>query len=457
MENNTTKCSSKEHVEINAINFCKECKLNMCNKCDNLHSKLFQNHHIFKLDNNNINEIFTGFCKEKGHNDKLEFFCKNHNELCCASCICRFKYKGKGQHKDCDVSIIDDIKEEKKNKLNENIKLLEELSKIFNNSNNELIKVIEKINENKENIKQNIQKIFTKLRNEINQREDELLLEVDKQFEKLYFKEDLIKENEKLPDKIKTYLEKGNIIEKQWNNENNLIPLINDCINIEKNINIIKEINESIKKCNNYNKLDIKFNIDKDNDIDKLIEKIKIFGNISKMEKNILLFNDSLIINNNQLYNNNLIEWLKPKIVEKVNLLYRKSRDGDSFDIFHKLCDNQGENIIIIKCTEGFIFGGFTSLSWDSHSTWKQDNDTFLFSLTNNQKYKKITRNSINCSRGLGPFYPYVGFRIDNMSQGDIQYTGINYFENYYDIIPNEKKNRKFDVEELEVFKISFK
>ena len=333
MENNTTKCSSKEHVEINAINFCKECKLNMCNKCDNLHSKLFQNHHIFKLDNNNINEIFTGFCKEKDHNDELEFFCKNHNELCCASCICRFKYKGKGQHKDCDVSIIDDIKEEKKNKLNENIKLLEELSKIFNNSNNELIKVIEKINENKENIKQNIQKIFTKLRNEINQREDELLLEVDKQFEKLYFKEDLIKENEKLPDKIKTYLEKGNIIEKQWNNENNLIPLINDCINIEKNINIIKEIKESIKKCNNYNNLDIKFNIDKDNDIDKLIEKIKIFGNISKMEKNILLFNDSLIINNNQLYKYNLIEWLKPKIVEKVNLLYRKSRDGNSFDI----------------------------------------------------------------------------------------------------------------------------
>ena len=54
---------------------------------------------------------------------------------------------------DSNISIIDDIKEEKKNKLNENIKLLEELSKIFNNSNNELMKVVEKINEGKENIK----------------------------------------------------------------------------------------------------------------------------------------------------------------------------------------------------------------------------------------------------------------------------------------------------------------
>ena len=175
------------------------------------------------------------------------------------------------------------------------------------------------------------------------------------------------------------------------------------------------------------------------------------------MEKNILLFNDSLIINNNQLYKYNLIEWLKPKIVEKVNLLYRKSRDGDSFDIFHKLCDNQGANIVIIKCTEGFIFGGYTPLDWDNHSSWKADNETFLFSLTNNQKYKKITKDSILCSPYQGPFYPFIGFRNVNMSQGDIQYTGKNYFENYYDIIPNTKKNRTFDVEELEVFKISFK
>ena len=57
----------------------------------------------------------------------------------------------------------------------------------------------------------------------------------------------------------------------------------------------------------------------------------------------------------------------------------------------------------------------------------------------------------------MGPFYPFVGFRNGNMSQGDIQYTRENYFENYYDIIPNTKKNRTFDVEELEVFKISFK
>ena len=46
-----------------------------------------------------------------------------------------------------------------------------------------------------------------------------------------YFKEDLINKSEKLPNKIKKSIEKGKIIDKEWN-ENNLSLLINDCINI---------------------------------------------------------------------------------------------------------------------------------------------------------------------------------------------------------------------------------
>ena len=47
------------------------------------------------------------------------------------------------------------------------------------------------VNENKEELKEKIQKLFTKLRNVINDREDELLLEVDKKFNELYFNEDI--------------------------------------------------------------------------------------------------------------------------------------------------------------------------------------------------------------------------------------------------------------------------
>jgi hypothetical protein len=80
----------------------------------------------------------------------------------------------------------------------------------------DLKKLFEKINEDKENLKKKIQEVFTKLRNEINNREDILLMDVDKKFNDLFFKEDLIKEGDKLPNKIKNSLTKGKFINEHW-------------------------------------------------------------------------------------------------------------------------------------------------------------------------------------------------------------------------------------------------
>ena len=93
--------------------------------------------------------------------------------------------------------------------------------------------------------------IFTKIKSALNEKEDKLLSEIDKEFNKMFFEEELIKESEKLPDKIKKSIEKGKIIEKEWNqNDNNLSSLINDCINIENNIKEINLINIVLKKAN---------------------------------------------------------------------------------------------------------------------------------------------------------------------------------------------------------------
>ena len=72
----------------------------------------------------NINEIFTGFCKEEYHPTELLYFCKNHIKLCCAEYIAKIKDKRNGQHNDCDICKIKDIEEEKRNKLEDNIKIL---------------------------------------------------------------------------------------------------------------------------------------------------------------------------------------------------------------------------------------------------------------------------------------------------------------------------------------------
>ena len=180
------KCSLKKHSEIDAISFCQKCKTYLCNKCQNLHSELFDNHKPINL--NNSNEIFIDICKENNHINKLEFYCKVHNTLCCCGCITKIKEEGYGQHSDCDVCHIKYIKNEKKKKLKENISNLEELSNQIEKSIIELNKIFEEINKNKEELKLKIQTIFTKLRNALNEKEDKLLLDIDKEYDNKYFK-----------------------------------------------------------------------------------------------------------------------------------------------------------------------------------------------------------------------------------------------------------------------------
>ena len=296
------KCSLKKHSEIDAVNYCQECKKYLCNKCQNFHSELFEDHHLYNLDKN-LKFIFTGFCQEQGHNKyELEIFCKTHNKLCCLACIYKLDdKKGYGQHKNCDICNINNIKDEKKNNLKKNINNLENLLNGLENSIKEIKILFDKMNENKEELKLKIQKIFTKIRNTLNEREDELLLEVENQYNELYINENLIRDSEKFPNKIKLSLEKGKIIEKNWD-DNNLNSLINDCINIENNIKEINLIKENIEKCNPNNNIIIDFKPDINEDINPFLETIKKFGyvynniNISK-QSNIIKSDKEIVYN----------------------------------------------------------------------------------------------------------------------------------------------------------------
>ena len=58
---NQKKCSSKKHQDTNAIFFCQECNIYMCNKCLNHHDEIFDFHHKFNLKDQDIKEIFKIF------------------------------------------------------------------------------------------------------------------------------------------------------------------------------------------------------------------------------------------------------------------------------------------------------------------------------------------------------------------------------------------------------------
>ena len=107
-----------------------------------------------------------------------------------------------------------------------------------------LKEISEKIEKNKEELKMNIRKVFTKLRNELNEREDKIILEVETKFEEMLLSININKNNEKLPNKIKESLEKGKLIKDNWNNDK-LSFSINICLNIEKQIKDMSKINET--------------------------------------------------------------------------------------------------------------------------------------------------------------------------------------------------------------------
>ncbi len=303
MESPKIKCSLLDHKDSEAIIYCQECKIYMCKKCQNTHSGLCLKHHTYKLENG-IKNIFTGFCEEENHFDKLEFYCKTHNKLCCTACICKIKRKGKGQHTDCDICIIEDIKNEKEKNLENNINCLDNLSKTLQESIDKLKTIFQKISQDKEELKINIQKIFTKIRNTLNEREDEILNEVDNQFNNLFFKEEIIKESEKLPNKVKISLQKGQLIKKDWNDDDKLNLLINECIIIENNIQDINKINENMEKCNSKN-IKIYFN-PQDNketeELDNFLETIKKFGNITYIDFKYTFKKCLLDINENKKF-----------------------------------------------------------------------------------------------------------------------------------------------------------
>ena len=123
MDNQKQKCSLEEHKESEAISYCQECNIFMCNKCDKVHLSIRKNHHIFSLDKN-VKEIFTSFSKEEKHLYELENICKTHDRLYYAQCIAKIKNKGNTQYINSVIRNAKVIVGEKK-KYKKNVVILE--------------------------------------------------------------------------------------------------------------------------------------------------------------------------------------------------------------------------------------------------------------------------------------------------------------------------------------------
>ena len=372
------KCYSKGHEEILSAYYCPQCNIYICKKCEISHLNLFykKKHILINLDKDKeLNDIFTGYCKENNHLEKLEYFCKDHNKLCCSSCIVKIKREGKGQHTDCDICLIENIKDEKNKIFKKNIEILEDLSNNINKTINELKDMFEKIKENKEDLKTKIQNIFTEIRTKINEREDKILLEVDQIYDNTYISDNTIKIIDKLPNKVKSSLEKGKLTEEEWQDKNKLSSLIHECLNIEKNIISINLINNIIKQSKNNMKNKIKFYPEEKNYIHKILSNIFNFGKIYK-EKSL-----------DDIYENPVLDVEISSLNESLPNCFSFELNGFTKEKYDNYCLKQikykDDEFIISICLEGKNEKSLTSLSdlFNEFLSKELKNYTLKFSL----------------------------------------------------------------------------
>ena len=219
-----------------------------------------------------------------------------------------------------------------------------------------------------------------------------------------------------------------------------------------------------------------KKDISKDEIIQELIKSntdlIKRVENLEKEVKNIkkIIESNNSIIDNNNYYKNKIDSCIIYKEEEtkfiidclgKKNLefkkLYKMSRDGDK-KIFHQKCDNKGPTLCLFKIKDKDIrYGGFTSVSWDSNTGEKRDENAFIFSINNKKMFKTTNYNSsIFCSENYGPFF---GGDCDSSKSELWFYEGNNcgFYENkiYQDLNKECTQGlREFGLDELEVFQV---
>ncbi len=72
-------------------------------------------------------------------------------------------------------------------------------------------------------------------------------------------------------------------------------------------------------------------------------------------------------------------------------LIYQATKNGFSINDLHSKCDGILNTLMIIKTTDSYVFGGFTTQDWSAQlGSFQSDSNAFLFSIINpfNQSVK---------------------------------------------------------------------
>jgi len=159
-------------------------------------------------------------------------------------------------------------------------------------------------------------------------------------------------------------------------------------------------------------------------------------------------------------YEEKIKEWTGKSTL---SLLYRGSRDGFAANIFHSKCDNKGPTVTILKSTGGYVFGGYSTVPWESTGQYKRAPGSFLFTLSNPHNVAPTTfhlnnsyANDIFCNPGYGPTFGGHDLLINNNC--NLSNCAIKFPHSYTDTVGHGYaifvNAQSFLVSDIEVFLI---
>lgn len=184
----------------------------------------------------------------------------------------------------------------------------------------------------------------------------------------------------------------------------------------------------------------------------KKIEETNLYKRININSNNNLIGD---IIKTSEQYNL-ICDWIDKNKSFKFQMLYKGTLDGDTNEIFHKKCDNQGPTLSIIESTDGQKFGGYASKSWNINNIRDiPDSESFLFNINNKRKY------CVSNNKGLMGDYicDFGGENFHELWIRDNYFTSEGGCDNGkgYNFTNYELSGGKntFKIKELEIYKVT--
>ena len=417
--------SDKFDKKIQALNN------NMNNKLIKLANKLgIGDLEDIGLDNTNVNINFEKNIDTKD-DDKKELDIKLMNEI-----SNKFKMISDDLENKIKLSIDNKINDIKKGINPTNNKNIDNSKENYSDVNNKISALKSELSKMMEVKNNNIDNKIKNLENKINN----CLIENKSCLESLY----------SLETKIKTIDNKIRLIDNKFEN-------ISDSY---KN-----NINPSPNSNNLYNG-----NSDQKNSTSNLsIGKLSLFKSVN-LDTNILNKED---LTEEFFLFSKIKETFPYNMTIMYKLIYRASKHGDTARDFHQKCDYIGPNLILVKTTKNFIFGGVSSKSWKhllkdiikdnpENGTEIKDEKAFGFSINLKKIYLNGKPNevAIFCNNNYGPVFNNIYFKIfDECLKnggicGKINESNFIGMEKDYEFNGEEEQ---FEVEDIEIYQIGFK